>query len=100
MPCLLALFGTFFPRLAVLIVWLVRPTYMSNAFGGAFIWPLLGIVFLPFTTLIYVLLYRPGIGVVGWDYVWIAIALFFDLSNWFGTYSQRRYGTRYVGSAG
>jgi hypothetical protein len=40
-----------FPRLAVLYMWLTRRRLFLQAFGGAWIWPLLGGLFLPFTTL-------------------------------------------------
>ena len=53
MGCFLILLGGVFPRLALLIVWLARPVLVDHAFGGAFIIPLLGIIFLPFTTLAY-----------------------------------------------
>jgi hypothetical protein len=100
MPCLLALLAAFFPRVALLVVWLARPTFVTAAFGNFFLLPLLGLIFLPFTTLIYVLLYRPGVGVSGYEWLWIALALLLDLGHWFGSYSQRRQATRYVGGAG
>ena len=95
MPCLLAMLAVFFPRLAFLTVWLARPVLVSQAFGDSFLWPLLGIVFLPFTALVYVLLYHPGVGVVGWAWTWVILALLVDLSHWFGAYTQRSYATRY-----
>ena len=61
MGCLFAIFAGVFPRLAVLIVWIARPERVDAAFN-TFLWPLLGIVFLPFATLIYLLLYTPGRG--------------------------------------
>ena len=97
MPCLLALFAAFFPRVALLIVWLARPIFITNAFGNSFLVPVLGIIFLPFTTLFYVLFYRAGVGVAGWEWVWIGIAFLIDLSHWFGTYTQRSAAARYTG---
>ena len=61
MGCLFAIFGGLFPRLGLFIIWIVRPVLVDAAFN-TFIWPLLGIIFLPFATLIYVLLYTPGVG--------------------------------------
>lgn len=95
MPCLLALFGAFFPRVAFLFVWIARPVFVSDAFGSSWLLPILGVVFLPFTTLVYVLLYHPGVGVVGFGWFWIGLAFLIDLSHWFGAYSQRRYVSRY-----
>ena len=80
MGCLLAIFGGLFPRLAVLFIWLARPVLFSTAMGGRWFLPLLGIIFLPFTTLMYVLLWGPG-GLVGFDWLWIVLALILDLSH-------------------
>ena len=43
----------------------------SSTFGGSWFWPILGIIFLPFTTLMYVLLWTPVNGVGGFDWVWL-----------------------------
>jgi hypothetical protein len=64
MGCLFALLGGLFPRLAVFILWIARPERVDAAFS-TFLWPLLGIIFLPFATLIYLLLYTPGRGLSG-----------------------------------
>ena len=53
MGCLFAMFGGLFPRLALLVVWIARPALVGTAFN-TFLLPLLGIIFLPFATLIYV----------------------------------------------
>jgi hypothetical protein len=99
MPCLLAMMAAFFPRLALLVVWLARPTLVSAAFN-TFIIPLLGFIFLPFTTLFYVLLYRPGVGLYPIDWLWLGLAFLLDLSHWFGAYTQRRRATEmYSGPA-
>jgi hypothetical protein len=100
MPCLLALMAAFFPRLALLFVWLARPAMVSAAFGSSFLLPLLGVIFLPFTTLFYVFLYQPGIGLTGFDWIWIGLAVVLDLMHWFGSYSQRSYASRYTGYTG
>jgi hypothetical protein len=63
MGCLFAVFAGVFPRLAVLIVWIARPERVDAAFSTFL--PLLGIIFLPFATLIYLLLYTPGRGLQG-----------------------------------
>ena len=96
MGCLLAIFGGLFPRLAVLFIWLARPVLFSTAMGGRWFLPLLGIIFLPFTTLMYVLLWGPG-GLVGFDWLWIVLALILDLSHAGGVgYANR---SRMPGSA-
>ena len=90
MGCLFAVFAGAFPRLATLFIWLARPQLFAAAFGGAWLWPLLGILFLPFTTLMYVLLYTPGIGLTAWDWMWLVLAVFLDISH----YASSAYANR------
>lgn len=78
MGCLFAIFAGMFPRLGVLLIWLARPAFFSAAFGGSWLWPVLGVIFLPFTTLMYALVWGPG-GVGGWDWLWLILALLIDL---------------------
>jgi hypothetical protein len=62
----------------------------SAAFGGSWLLPILGIIFLPFTTLMYVILFTPGIGLTGWDWFWLVMAVVIDLMHWSSTvYSNR-----------
>jgi hypothetical protein len=76
--CLFVTFGAFFPRLAVLFIWLARPGMFEAAIGSALV-ALLGIIFLPFTTLVYVVLWMPG-GLTGLDWLWVFLAFLLDLS--------------------
>ena len=41
------------------MVWVARPNMVDAAFAS-WVWPLLGIVFLPFATLMYVILWQVG----------------------------------------
>lgn len=74
MGCLLALVA----RVALLAVWLITPL-VSRAFQGGWVLPVLGIFFLPLTTLAYVVVYALGNGVTGWAWLWVVAALQFDL---------------------
>src|SRR6266700_7094649 len=67
-----------FARLALLAVWLSTPL-VNRAFHGGWILPLLGIIFLPITTLVYVLVYYISGSVTGWGWLWVALALLLDL---------------------
>ena len=89
MGCLFALLAGFFPRLALFIVWVARPALVGAAFG-TWIVPLLGIIFLPFATLIYVILYTPGVGLTGWGWFWVILALIFDLAHLGASIARRR----------
>jgi hypothetical protein len=89
MGCLFVLLGAFAPRIALLLVWIFS-SRVSIAFHSSFIWPFLGLLFLPFTTLIYVLAYQPGVGVTGWGWVWVILAFFLDLGAYGGSgYTNR-----------
>ena len=43
----------------------------------------------PFTTLIYLIVYTPGIGLTGWEWLWVILAGLFDIGQWVASYSQR-----------
>jgi hypothetical protein len=76
------------PRFAGLLWWLVQPARWSAAFNGAWLWPVLGLIFVPWLTLMFVIV-APG-GVVGFDWVWLGLALVGDI----GSYSGGAYGNR------
>ncbi len=88
MACLFALFAAFAPRLALLFLWIFT-NLVTRAFD-TFIWPLLGIIFLPFTTLMYVLVWNPVSGVAGWAWFWVILGVLIDL----GSYTGSAYGNR------
>ena len=80
------------PRFASIIWWIANPVRWVgetsvSAFSSA-IWPILGILFLPWATLMYVLV-SPG-GVVGFDWVWLGLAIIGDI----GMYAGVGYGNR------
>jgi len=67
------------PRIAGVTWWIVQPTRWDLAFTS-FLWPMLGIVFAPWTTLMYVIL-SPG-GITGWEWLWIGLMVFADVASW------------------
>jgi hypothetical protein len=92
MGCLLALFAGFFPRFAMIVFWILRPNRVDVAFD-TWVVPLLGIIFLPLTTLMYTVLWEPG-GLEGWEWFWIGIAALLDLSHWAASATQRDQAMR------
>jgi hypothetical protein len=77
--CLTA-FVSSFSRIMLLFVWIARPA-MMNATFSTFILPCLGFLFLPFTTLMYVLLVQ-GVGTIqGLDWLWLFLAVILDLAT-------------------
>ena len=88
MGCLLAVFAGFFPRLALVCLWIFTND-VDRAYDS-FIVPLLGLIFLPLTTLVYALAWSPGGGVEGIEWLWVGIALVLDLSAYGGGARARR----------
>ena len=88
MGCLLALMAGFFPRFALFIFWILRPGRVDAAFD-TFILPLLGIIFFPFATLLYAVLYTPGFGLTGWEWFWVIVCALMDIGHTGGAYTQR-----------
>ena len=77
------------PRFATLVWWLINPVRFNLAFSS-FIWPLLGLIFLPWTTLMYLIVWSPITGVSGFDWVWLALAVVADIAS----YGGGAYGNR------
>ncbi len=86
--CLLATTAAFAPRLVLIIMWIVG-SRIDAAFNN-WIVPLLGIIFLPYTTIMYVLVYSPVTGVIGWDWVWIGLGVVLDIMKWGQIANTRR----------
>lgn len=97
MGCLFAMFAGIFPRLALFVLLVARPRMVDAAFD-TWIWPLLGLIFLPFTTLMYVLLWQVG-GLSGWDWFWVGTAAVLDVGHWATNWTQRRQMPGYPASA-
>ena len=53
MGCALILALVGLPRLALVWLWLARTGYITTAFEGTLLWPVLGFFFLPTTTLAF-----------------------------------------------
>jgi hypothetical protein len=75
------------PRLGILVWWLINPLYISRAFD-TWIWPLLGFIFLPWTVLMYLIIF-PG-GIVGFEWVVLGLGVLADISS----YAGGGYGNR------
>jgi hypothetical protein len=80
MGCLLGLLAGFFPRLAFFCVW-VFTNEVDRAFDSFWI-PLLGLIFLPLTALMYALTWQPVVGPEGFDWFLIIFAFLLDLSSY------------------
>lgn len=80
------------PRFVNIIWWIFQPARWNLAFAGWpilwWLWPVLGIIFLPWTTLMFVIV-SPG-GVVGWDWLWVGIMLFADIASYSSGVGRKR----------
>ena len=85
--CLLAVAGSIVPRITIVFLWIFTDL-VSEAFNG-FILPLLGTIFLPFTTLAYVVFYWLAEGDITWGWVIIFLAVFVDIGNYTSGYYGR-----------
>jgi hypothetical protein len=86
MGCIFLLIAALSPRLAVLLMWIFTP-WVDRAFGPI-IWPILGLLFLPITTLVYVILWNTnGRGVNGWEWLLVILGVLCDL----GSYARGGY---------
>ncbi len=88
MGCLLVLLAAFAPRLIVIFAWIARPAYFDAVFS-TWIFPLLGLIFLPFTTLMVLLVGAPPAGITGFEWFWVGLAVLLDLGHYASTWSQR-----------
>ena len=86
--CLLAFSAALAPRLVLILAWIFSPRW-ALAFDNWF-WPLLGIIFVPYTTIMYLLSWSPGVGIVGFDWMWIFIGVLLDVWKWTAVAQNRK----------
>jgi len=71
-----------FSRFFLIFAWIARPVAFNVVFNGSWILPCLGVLFLPFTTLMYVILVTNGPGgLSGLDWLWLFLAVVIDLAS-------------------
>ena len=87
MCCLFTTLMFLGPRAGILVWWLISPARWNLAFDS-FIWPLLGFLFLPWTTLMYVIIFPSGI--TGFDWIWLGLGVLADI----GMYAGGGYGNK------
>lgn len=90
MCCFVIVLGLLGPRIAFLFVWLFGDR-VQLAFDDNWLVPLLGMLFLPWTALIYVLCWAPTQGVSPLGWVLVGGGFVLDLL----TYSSRAIDKRY-----
>jgi hypothetical protein len=88
MGCLIVLMALIGPRVALLFTWIFT-NLVDRAFEGILL-PLLGLIFLPWTTFLYVLVYNPveGVSFLGW--VIVVLGVLVDLGSYGAGARSRR----------
>jgi hypothetical protein len=92
MCCLVLTAGFLGPRIA-LLAWWIFGERVELAFDS-WAWPLLGLIFLPWTTLAYLLVWSPVVGVDGGEWIVVALGFLADVL----TYTSRAASSRYQSS--
>jgi hypothetical protein len=98
--CLLAFSAAVAPRLVLILAWIFSDRW-PRVWEGDFVLPLLGIIFLPYTTIMYMLTVTLAVGggvqpLQGWDWLWIALGLFLDFMKWSQTFANRKVAQEQV----
>jgi len=90
--CLLAILSLFTPRLVLVLVWLFGGNYLPAAYT-TWIWPVLGFIFMPLTTLAYAFAWHQSGGAIngGWI-VLVVVAVLIDLGLLGGGAKSARRG--------
>lgn len=77
MPCLLVLLTLAFPRIVLLVLFFFT-NYLQRAYAN-FLWPLLGFIFLPVTTIAYAWVINSHAPLQGIYLVAVIVAVLVDL---------------------
>lgn len=88
MPCLLLLLFLAFPRVVLVLMFLLSD-YLTRAYHGLLI-PLLGFIFLPLTTLVYAWEVNSHLAIQGVNLLLLVIAVVIDLGGLGGGEYHRR----------
>lgn len=77
------------PRIGFLVYWLLAPIRVNaaiNAFNFPWLVGIAGLIFLPWTMLMYAIAFPLN----GWDWLWIGLAVACDIATYVGSAEKRR----------
>jgi hypothetical protein len=80
--------AAFAPRIVLILAWIFSDRW-DRVWGDTLVWPILGIVFAPYTTVMYMLSWSPT-GIQGWDWLWIGLGVLLDIMKWSQMYNSRQ----------
>ncbi|HUT57004.1 MAG TPA: hypothetical protein VNA25_03905 [Phycisphaerae bacterium] len=79
MGCVIVILGLIMPRVLMIFVALLTD-WFGRAFNGGVLWPILGWIFLPYTTLAYMAaMLRNDHQLTGWWIVLLVLAVLVDI---------------------
>jgi len=81
------------PRFAF-VLWWIFGERVDRAFDS-WIWPLLLLIFLPWTGLAYLVMWSAVGGVSGWEWIIVALGLLADLASYSSRAAKQQYVSRY-----
>jgi hypothetical protein len=87
MGCLFLIITAISPRAGIVLLWIFT-NYVNAAFN-TWVWPLLGLVALPWTTMMYILIAAPVGGISFWGWLMVAIGFLMDISAHAQSYASR-----------
>ncbi len=87
--CLIFLLALFAPRVAFALMWIFGDR-VDLAFGS-FIWPLLLLIFMPWTGIMYALLWSPVGAVEGAEWILVGLAVAVDIMSASARAAKNRY---------
>jgi hypothetical protein len=93
MCCMLLIATGLGPRIA-LAFWWIFGNKIDVAFSS-WIWPLLGLLFLPWTTIFYALMWSAVGGVSGAEWLLVALGVVLDIATYSARSAKARYGSAY-----
>jgi hypothetical protein len=89
MCCFFTALVFFGPRLGFLVYWLIAPIRVSTAFAAfnlSWLVGILGLIFIPWTSLMYVMIFPLN----GFDWLWLGLGLAADIFSYVGSYHNRQ----------
>jgi len=88
MGCIWLIVAMLMPRVALVLIWLLSD-YLERAFQTA-LWPIIGFIFLPTTTLAWAFAINAHGSVDGWYLVLVVVAVLWDLGHGGGSAARAK----------
>lgn len=95
--CLLALGIGLAPRIFLIFAWIFSGRW-DIVWRGDWLIPLLGIIFAPYTTVMYMLAWSAPGGVQGWEWMWVILGVLLDIMKWSSIVKYRKENEYYPAS--